>query len=293
MPHKTTATFKSLLLLVLLVFNGYCFAQNYQSVDSIVDLYPEKFNSIDAFAAKVESDFKTDLEKVRAVYYWVSNNIRYNYKDYDNRFNRRGTSISYQDEEDYQRRLYNLERKYAERVLKSKKAICEGYSQLLRFTYEVLNIECEVISGFAKNSPTEIGIMQESTNHAWNAVKIDGNWKFIDATWSTGNDRGNPNEFNFNDTYFFIKPDHLIWSHFPEDEKWQLLEKPVTQASFFYKPIVYKSYFNSGLVINNDTSGIIVSRKNRSIKLELKSVDTNKNLLLHIFKRRILKTFND
>ena len=32
--------------------------------------------------------------------------------------------------------------------------------------------------------------------------------------------------------YLFGKPDYFILNHFPSDEKWQLLEKPITKDEF-------------------------------------------------------------
>ena len=38
-----------------------------------------------------------------------------------------------------------------------------------------LNIPCKVVSGVSKGQP-----------HAWNQIKINGKWYFVDATWDDG-----------------------------------------------------------------------------------------------------------
>ena len=57
--------------------------------------------------------------------------------------------------------------------------IFNNLTNKLEFEYfmDVLGIECELISGTANNgNGTWVG-------HAWNKVKIDGKWLYIDVTW--------------------------------------------------------------------------------------------------------------
>jgi len=255
---------KFFLILILLYINSSQ-TQDFKHVDSIVVNYPGTFKSIKAFAQKIDADFNTDLDKVRAAYYWISNNISYDYENLKDlvymKFNK----------ESFANNLYNLDRyKYAENSLRKRKAICAGYSELLKYTLNELDIECEVISGFAKTDIRNIGWTTDKTNHAWNAVYINNKWQLIDATWSTGNDENKPSHFDFDDSYFLIKPEHLIWSHYPKEKKWQLLKTPVTKTAFFYSPLVRPSYYNSGLELSK-MSGLV--RKNKIIKVVFKNIN--------------------
>ena len=56
---------------------------------------------------------------------------------------------------------------------------CHTYAQMLQAMCNVCGIECRYISGQAGGDA-----------HAWNQVKIDNKWYYVDATWydSTGND---------------------------------------------------------------------------------------------------------
>ena len=57
------------------------------------------------------------------------------------------------------------------------KSVCQGYAKAFEYFMDVLGIECELISGTANNgNGTWAG-------HAWNKVKIDGKWLYIDVTW--------------------------------------------------------------------------------------------------------------
>jgi len=68
-------------LLVFFLFSlQSIIAQDYNKVDSIVNTYSKKFKSIKSFADRISSDFKTKKEKTRAVFYWIANNVTYDYK---------------------------------------------------------------------------------------------------------------------------------------------------------------------------------------------------------------------
>ncbi len=266
---------KKILFLLFIVISFQGFSQNYLQVDSVVNNYPKKFRSIKDFANKIETDFDSDINRVRAIYYWISNNIEYDYKALRSKKNDY-KSIGFVTEKEYQEKLLKQKNKYAERTLKSKKAVCEGYSQLLKFTCLELNIEAEVISGFAKTYISEIGRIRNDENHAWNAVKINNKWKLIDATWSTGNEENKPKRFNFSDQYFLISPNKLILNHLPKDTNWQLLKNPISKSEFFFKPIFYGSYFISKIELNTNTKGVIKVKTNEYITLRFDTVDESK-----------------
>lgn len=266
---------RTLLLFFLLLTVQFSFSSDYTKVDSIVKNYPKKFKSIENFAKKIESDFSTDIEKTRAAFYWIANNIAYDYEDYKS-----GKSvykaISYNTKEEYNAKLQMQQLKYANQCLKKKAAICEGYSQLLKFTLLQLNIECEVVSGFTKSNTREIGRERHTEDHAWNAVKLNNKWELIDVTWSTGNRLNNPLHFEFTDVYFLPNPKTFILNHFPKDSKWQLLKKPLNKSSFFSLPIVKTTYFNSGLEISIFNKGTLKVKPNNTIKLLIKKIDSTK-----------------
>nr|WP_321242996.1 transglutaminase domain-containing protein [uncultured Psychroserpens sp.] len=262
-----------LLSLAFIIVNT-AFSQDYKSIDSIVEQYPEKFRSIDYFANRIDKDFDTDIDKVRAVYYWISNHIEYDYKSYRNGSNGY-KSIAYNDDGDYENRLKSLRKNYAEKSLKKRLAVCEGYSQLLKFTLLELGIEAEVIKGYAKKSVREIGLIKKGTNHAWNAVKIDNQWQLIDATWSTGNTEKNPKDFDFSDEYFLIAPEQLILNHFPKETKWQLLKRPIKKSTFFYFPKIYTPFITSGLVFKKGQVGILKAKTGSHITLKFNAAKTD------------------
>jgi transglutaminase/protease-like cytokinesis protein 3 len=55
----------------------------------------------------------------------------------------------------------------------------------------------EKLDGFAKGFGYKIGEPLSTPNHAWNAVRIDGNWYLLDATWDAGVVGEKSNKFEF------------------------------------------------------------------------------------------------
>ncbi len=246
-------------------------AQDYSIVDAKVKKYPKQFRSIEYFAKRIAKDFTTDEDRLRATYFWMANNIKYNYHQAED------ISRKKIQKESFAGHLYNTDKyKFAENALLGKTAVCSGYSLLFKFVLEELDITCEYITGAAKTFSREIGVKNSMENHAWNAVKLNNQWHLIDVTWSTGNTVNTPNVFDFNDVYYLIPPEQLIENHFPKDEKWQLLKQPVSKSKFIFKPLIYGAYFTSGLELDSNISGIIKTKPKKPIILIFKTIDTSK-----------------
>lgn len=276
MVKKQSSYFRNIyFLLIFLVSLQFCHAQKYADVDAIVSKYPNSFTSMQKLGNRIQKDFKTEEEKVRALYYWIAHNIRYDFVAYKRNYNgyKRIKIKEYSSTEEYH---YKLKKVYAHKVLINKKAVCEGYSQLFFYLCEYLNIKAFVVKGTVKNSANEIGIIPKNTNHAWNAVFFNNKWHLIDATWSTGNTVNTPKTFKFNDQYFCIAPEKMILNHFPEDPKWQLLSKPISKKRFFSGPIFYKTFFNAGCKLSSKTQGKLKGKINGAIQLIFDRIDPSK-----------------
>ena len=62
-------------------------------------------------------------------------------------------------------------------ALIERKCVCDGYARAFKYIANAAGIECELIQGTATNSSGK------TENHAWNAVKLNGKWYYIDVTW--------------------------------------------------------------------------------------------------------------
>ena len=64
------------------------------------------------------------------------------------------------------------------------KAVCEGYARALQYLLQRCGIECAEVAGNIRKE-TNNG---KSETHAWNIVKIDGDYYYLDATWDDNSD---------------------------------------------------------------------------------------------------------
>jgi len=91
-------------------------------------------------------------------------------------------------------------------LLINRNAICMGYTMTFKLFMDLLDIECIVVEGFAHGGENE---------HAWNMVRLDGEWYKVDVTWndpvSTNNTNTYLNHKYFNVTSQFMRESDHQW----------------------------------------------------------------------------------
>lgn len=210
----------------LLLFVCFAFSSSAQigaviGRDYGINKRPVKKNKIsfstERLAFAITKDATSEKGKVRAIYKWITSNI-----SYDNEL--RLSSV-------LQNEFYTSEENVIKKVLERKMALCGGFAFLFESLCKNVGISAEVIHGFTKdysgrNSKTK------KPNHTWNAVKLNGQWQLLDITWaiSYGSNKG-PDDF-----WFLIKPSDFIYTHYPVEPKWTLLERSIS-FSEFQKPL--------------------------------------------------------
>ncbi len=157
----------------------------------------------------------SDEEKAEQLFRWVAENIAYDLPSL--RHPLRPEDVSPQV------------------VLQRRQAVCSGYANLYQALGRKVGLEVEVVNG-RTNSPVGAG---NNGGHAWNAVKLDGGWVLVDATWGAGYISGETFFRSYCDDFFEADPRELIQTHFPEDPRWQLLPTPVSLdewSTYTYRP---------------------------------------------------------
>ncbi len=187
-------------LLLFLSFAIPAAAQDFAKVDKKVKAYPKSFSDIDKLARRINEDFSRDDEKARAIFTWIAINVRYDLAA--SRVNKGPIGFSYKTQEEKLAKQKKFRDELAIRTLKSKKGVCQGYSTLFAEVAERVGLEAVIIPGASKSNITQIGKKPGNSDHAWNAVKIEGQWKLLDVTWAAGAATGNPPKFEFR----FINP---------------------------------------------------------------------------------------
>lgn len=208
-------------------------------------------NSVEDLAAYLIAPAKNDLEKVRSIYRWITENITY-------------------DIEGYRTGSYGDMR--PENVLMSGNAVCSGYTSLFGKLADTAGIEVVEINGWAKGVGYEAGDpIRGPTNHAWNAVRIGDGWYLIDSTWGAGSFDGINFIRQFEEHYFLTPPEQYIFDHLPEDPAWQLLETPLSETEFVSLPHVKSHFFRNGLQMDSHFQSVIETDNQISIFLKAPS----------------------
>lgn len=84
-------------------------------------------------------------------------------------------------------------------------AVCEGYARAIAYLMQKCGIECAEAAGYITKADGGQG-----TPHAWNIIKIDGEYYHVDATWddySNTNQAVKHDEFGYN--YFCITTEEI------------------------------------------------------------------------------------
>lgn len=110
-------------------------------------------------AAAVFEDYITpdmsDYEKERAIYIWLTTHAVYDGSHYEPQGAPRSSYEPYGP-------------------LINGTGVCLGYAEAFRLMMDMAGVECITVTGAA---------YQNRENHAWNMVKLNGNWYCVDPTW--------------------------------------------------------------------------------------------------------------
>ena len=134
----------------------------------------------------------SDYEKELAVYRWMVRNVAYDYDHYDN-----FAQLSPDSSTPYG-------------PLLKGKGICLGYAVTFQLLMDMAGVECITVIGAANASRED---------HAWNMVRLNGNWYCTDVTWDAGS---GPNALY----YFNITSDALA----QRDHQWDYASVPLADT---------------------------------------------------------------
>ena len=250
---------KTIALLVTLFIGSQCNAQrsdfvsiNFKKADSIALAYKgENLKNLPELSFKLTSHLTTDVEKFRAIYKWVCDNIANDYKLYLKNEHKRQRFKD--DSLKLENWNYEFKKLSFEKLLKKNRTICTGYAYLVKELASLANLTCEIVQGYGRTSMTNVDQLK-LPNHSWNAVLLNEKWYLCDATWASGipNPETNLFQFHYNDGFFFPTPELFAINHFPVENKWFLLEEKAqpTFEKFLEAPILYNeayTYLNTHL----------------------------------------------
>lgn len=126
----------------------------------------------------------TDYEKELAIHDYIVKNCEYGYVD---------------ESKEYAYRAYGC--------LVQKTAVCNGYAEAMTLLLSCTGVENRIITGTAGGEL-----------HAWNQVKLDGEWYHIDATWDDPVPDGG---YYAGHMYFNVPDDIMDDSHTWEEDMFE------------------------------------------------------------------------
>ncbi len=149
---------------------------------------------------QVITDGMSNYEKERAIYSWLTKTVVYDWDHYD-------PSVTVDPDS------YNP---YG--PLAYGKGVCLGYATTFQLFMDLLDVECITVVGAAFRSRED---------HAWNMVRLDGEWYCVDATWdiSSGGKIGWC-------SYFNVTSDYMAET----DHQWDYANTPEATATDYGKP---------------------------------------------------------
>ena len=128
----------------------------------------DEFTSPATLSKLLTTNDTTNLQKVKSIFRWVTDNIAYNVKSFQNRVNPYSADYWLEEDDDKSPVLKPLNERVAEMVLKRRTAVCDGYARLFKSLCDYW-ASGKIITGYAKTSINRIGA-QFRSNHKWNAV---------------------------------------------------------------------------------------------------------------------------
>lgn len=158
----------------------------------------------------IKTNFKTENDKIRAVFYWIASNISY---DVQHMFE--------------PNTIQNPQEKITT-TLKTKTGVCIHYAEVFKDLANKIGIKTNIIVGYTKQNGAIATIA-----HAWCASIIDGKWFLFDPTWGSGGINNGKFVKKINNSYFKVEPKKMIVSHIPFDYLWQFLNYPLTNREFY------------------------------------------------------------
>ena len=205
------------------------------------------YNKAKNILREIISDEMTDYEKALSIFDWICIN-----SVYDNKivaYN--STLVSF----------INYKSFSIEGVLDDGLAVCDGYSKTFSLLCNMEGIDCVRLSG---DIDRNLDGRSEGL-HAWNKVKILGNWYVVDITWSVltsgANDFGalaqqfNSNEF-LHHMYFLISDDDIL-DHIASDTV--LNEKCAAPNRYYYYYNQTYNGTNNLVITSNDQLNNVVA----------------------------------
>ena len=179
------------------------------------------WRDLDAAASSIVASVPAgdDYSRIKYVYDTIVNNTEYNLSSPDNQ-----NIIS---------------------VLLNHSSVCQGYAKTMQLILNRLGIDTTLVTGKVISGE----------GHAWNLVKADGDWYYVDATWGDASyvfmeeDGSNMSVSGTNYDYLLVNGKDLFITHYP-DMEYSLPECESLNDNYFVREGLYSTEYNTDQLKN-------------------------------------------
>ena len=174
------------------------FCSVYVSTSDSLSVHEKVLNEVKTISDSVCEGCETEHDKVKALAYWVAENIYYNHVAAESEVNSDTISL--------------------ETTLKTRTTTCAGYSNLFSAMCGMQGMYCINMRGgtfVIMDSPENL--LNTPMSHEWTAVIADGEWMYVDTTWLSNNsytaEEGYVKADDFDDQYFDMSFEYMSYEH--------------------------------------------------------------------------------
>jgi len=159
-------------------------------------------------------------------------------------------------------------------VFLNGKAVCAGYAKALQYLLQKCGVECAYVTGHI--------LKEEDGGHAWNMVKIDGDYYYVDTTWDdSSNTSQEVKNTDVEFDYFCVTTEEMSRSRTPDLAPTEMPACVAKRANYYYhNNLVIDSYDIEKLkVMASDAA-----RAGRStVTFKCSTVEVYAEAYLHLF----------
>ncbi|KAL9613277.1 MAG: hypothetical protein Q9167_002186 [Letrouitia subvulpina] len=213
-------------------------AVNFQLIDKsarFVNSLPPMTNSASLAQGYVCRPYKSDVQRLRAIFTWVSEKVAW--------------------EEDFEGEVDTR------RVIQTRRGCAEELAVLVMEMCSTMGMHAEVVRGYLK-SPGEVidlGVIPRP-NHWWNAVAVDNEWRMMDCSLASPS---NPKREQYSNAglqvaetgWFLATPMEMCYTHVAHFVEQQHICPPVAADILLALPCACPQYFRTQIsMVDFDTS---------------------------------------
>ena len=187
---------------------------NFTAIDLYAQRVPQHIanQSLAKLTAYLVKPAANDVEKARAIARWITSNIAF---DFEAHSNERARPADNPDS-----------------VFLTRRALEGGFAALFVRMMHLAGVEAAMITGVKKGFNFTPGDASTLKRHVWNAFRTEGKWRLVDLPVYKEVETESSYKLAYADSFFCIPPEQMIYTHFPDDKRWQILDQTVGKEEF-------------------------------------------------------------